>query len=230
MPRYLAFAAVILISSQAFAWNATGHKITGSIAFHQLTPDEQAKIVAILKHHPRWNEDFEGKMAEGLTSDDERNEWIFQQAAIWPDMARSFRADVRAKYHKPTWHYIDLPTFLTPDDKQALTGKLTENVLLEPPATEDDNMDVAQVIQLARKAVVDKNASDEKKAVMLCWLFHDIGDIHQPLHSTALYFIISFQTVIGAETSSRQTSGKTYIRCGINFSALATRSDQSTTV
>ena len=187
MLRIATFAALVLICSTAFAWNATGHKITGSIAFRQLSPDQQAKIVAILKHHPRWKEDFEGKMAEGLADDDEKNEWIFQQAAIWPDLARSFRAEAREKYHRPSWHYIDLPTYLTPNDQRILEGTLTENISLVPPATEDDNMNVIQVIRLARKVVGDKDSSDEKKAVMLCWVFHDIGDIHQPLHTTALY-------------------------------------------
>jgi hypothetical protein len=39
---------VLLTASPAGAWNATGHKIIASIAFRQLTADEQAKIVALL--------------------------------------------------------------------------------------------------------------------------------------------------------------------------------------
>jgi hypothetical protein len=32
-----------------------------------------------------------------------------------------------------------------------------------------------------------KSGDDREKAVYLCWLFHLVGDIHQPLHTTALF-------------------------------------------
>ena len=52
MRRLVAIA--VLFGAAAFgtvahAWSEAGHKIIASIAFRQLTPDEQAKIVAILK-------------------------------------------------------------------------------------------------------------------------------------------------------------------------------------
>jgi hypothetical protein len=183
------FVAALLIAatcSQVLAWSEAGHKIIGSIAFRQLTPDQQAKIVAILKNHPRWDEDFQSKMPDELTTETEKNEWIFQQAAVWPDMARSFKDDAK-QFNHPTWHYIDLPTYLTPDDQSALEGTLKENISLEAPAQEQENLNVVQAIRLARKLLADKDTPDAKKAVMLCWVFHDVGDIHQPLHSTALY-------------------------------------------
>ena len=31
------------------------------------------------------------------------------------------------------------------------------------------------------------NGSEEEKAVYLCRLFHEVGDIHQPLHCTAVF-------------------------------------------
>ncbi|HTQ39799.1 MAG TPA: S1/P1 nuclease [Pirellulales bacterium] len=187
MHRILIAALVAAATSTALAWSEAGHKIVGSIAFRQLTPDQQDKIVAILKNHPRWQQDFESKMPAELTIDTERNEWIFQQAAIWPDMARSFQGDARKEFTRGNWHYIDLPMFLTPEDQAALGGTLTENISLEPPDTEQENMNVIQVIRLARRLLADKSTPDAKKAVMLCWIMHDVGDIHQPLHSTALY-------------------------------------------
>ena len=42
-----------LTVSPALAWHATGHKIIASIAFRQFSAAEQAKVVAILKKHPR---------------------------------------------------------------------------------------------------------------------------------------------------------------------------------
>ena len=188
MRRLLIVALLILATaSQAFAWSAAGHKIIASIAFRQLTPEQQAKIVAILKNHPRYKEDFQSQMPDELKSEAEQNEWLFQQASVWPDMARGFKGEDSKKYHHPTWHYIDIPYFLTPEDQTALEGTLTENISLDPPATEQENMNVVQALRVARRLLADKNTPNDKKAVMLCWVFHDVGDIHQPLHSTALY-------------------------------------------
>jgi hypothetical protein len=187
MRRLLLGFVLIALCSQALAWSEAGHKIVGSIAFRQLTPEQQAKVVAILKKHPRWDEDFKSKMPDELKSDTEQNEWIFQQASTWPDIARSFQGDARTEFTRGPWHYIDLPTFLTPEDKTALEGTLKENISLDPPTTEQENMNVVQTLRLARRLLADKSTPDAKKAVMLCWIMHDVGDIHQPLHSTALY-------------------------------------------
>jgi S1/P1 Nuclease len=35
--------------------------------------------------------------------------------------------------------------------------------------------------------LTDKSTSPHDKAMMLAWLFHLVGDTHQPLHSTALF-------------------------------------------
>src|SRR5437762_12974179 len=80
-----------LTVSPAWGWSLSGHKIIASIAFRQLSPTEQARVVAMLKRHPRFAEDFEEHMPEEIRGGEEaaRNEWIFQQAAIWPDTVRS---------------------------------------------------------------------------------------------------------------------------------------------
>ena len=175
------------ICSSALGWGEAGHKITGSIAFRQLNPAEQARIVAILQKHPRYEEDFRSQIPAELTTDDEKNEWLFQQATVWADMARGLSGDARTQFNRPRWHYIDLPAFLTPEDEAALKDTLKENISLEAPEQEQEELDAVQVIRLARRLLADKDTPDEKKAVMLCWVFHLIGDIHQPLHSTALY-------------------------------------------
>jgi hypothetical protein len=40
---------------------------------------------------------------------------------------------------------------------------------------------------LARSMLVDDAVNKPDKAVMLAWLFHLVGDSHQPLHATALF-------------------------------------------
>lgn len=129
--QLLVAAFILSAVAQALAWSESGHKIVGSIAFRQLSPDQQAKIVAILKNHPRWKEDFESKMPATLATDDEENEWLFEQMAVWPDMVKSLRGDA-AKFNHPVWHYIDLPLYLTPDDKACWTASLPKTFRLWP--------------------------------------------------------------------------------------------------
>src|SRR5438105_3943751 len=98
-----------LTVSPALAWNATGHKIIASVAFRQLTAAEQAKIVTLLKRHPRFMEDFAEQMPDDVRRGNEtnRNEWLFQQAAIWADTVRSGPPEKQA-FNRPEWHYINL--------------------------------------------------------------------------------------------------------------------------
>src|SRR5262245_47976662 len=163
MRRLISTLLLLSLATPAFAWSEAGHKITGSIAFRQLTPEQQAKIAAILKNHPRWNEDFKSKMPSELTTEAEQNEWAFQQAAIWPDMARGFQGDAK-KFNHPTWHYINLPIYLTDDDK-SIDAKV--NTSLDPPTAVQEDMNVVQAIRLARRLLSDKQTSDADKAVLL---------------------------------------------------------------
>src|SRR4051794_16599539 len=93
-----------LTFTPAFAWNAAGHKIIASIAFRQLTAGDQAKVVAMLKKHPRFTEDFANEMPEDIRNGGEaaENEWLFQQSAIWADTIRSGSKDKTA-YHRSEW-------------------------------------------------------------------------------------------------------------------------------
>ncbi len=185
--RHVVAAVLItlLTASCALGWSDAGHKIVGAIAYRQLTPDQQTKIVAALKAHPRWKEDFESRMPEDLTTVEDKNEWVFQQASIWPDMVRGFQREDR-KYHHPTWHYLDIPVYLTPEDQTEMATKVKFNDSLDPPATQQEEMNAVQAIRLARRLLADQSTPDDQKAILLCWVFHLIGDIHQPLHSTAM--------------------------------------------
>src|SRR5438128_1414654 len=143
-----------LTISPALAWNGTGHKIIASIAFRQLTAEEQAKIVSMLKRHPRFSADFADAMPDEVRrgSDAEQNEWLFQQAAIWPDTVRSGAPEKQA-FNRSEWHYINLPVFLTDEARLSLVEPLMANMATDPPA--DATLDTArtnvlQVIRFAR--------------------------------------------------------------------------------
>jgi S1/P1 Nuclease len=159
------------------------------MAFRQLTPAAQSSFAAILARHPRFAEDFARYMPPGVADGDEstRNEWLFQQAAIWPDMVRGLPEDLKRLYNHPTWHYIDIPSFLTDEDRAALEKKLTINMSLDAPEVAQQDMNAVQTIRLARRSLTTGTEDQGETAVWLCWLLHDLGDLHQPLHSTAIF-------------------------------------------
>lgn len=193
MRRFLLCITIVFaIGSPVWAWSAAGHKYVASIAFARLTPAERAKVVAILQEHPRYKLDFVDKIPTEAIGDTDRMEFFFQEMSIWPDVVRGYRGD-DAKYNHGTWHYINVPTWLNESDKEALDGKLKVNISFDPPASPVEQMNAIQTLKLSRRMLSDKAVSPQDKAIMLAWLFHLVGDIHQPLHSTALFSQKLFQ-------------------------------------
>src|SRR5262249_10265928 len=91
------------------------------------------------------------------------------------------------KYHHGTWHYVNQPHYLLSTDRAALEGQLQINTAIDPPATTRLDMNIVQTIGRARRVLQTADAADEDKSLMLCWLLHTIGDIHQPLHAASLF-------------------------------------------
>ena len=59
---------ILAFTDVGLAWSAAGQKIIASIAFRQLARDEQIRVVAILKQHPRFDEDFTRLMPDEIGS------------------------------------------------------------------------------------------------------------------------------------------------------------------
>jgi len=182
---------VLLWNGQAslgFGWGDAGHKIVASIAYRRLPTDVRDRLIATLEGHPRFAEDFERRMPEGL-SDADRPEWIFQQAAVWPDLSRGFRPQLAEKYHRASWHYINRPVFLSNQDRDVLLPTLDLNLDTEGPESVDEvaRMNIVQAVRFLQQRLVGAETPRGEKAVCLCWMMHLVGDSHQPMHSTALF-------------------------------------------
>jgi len=88
-------------------------------------------------------------------------------AARWPDDMRG-----AAAFHHGAWHYLHLP--YTPEGQPACVQPVdppSENIL----AAYQPHLDI-----------VRRRGSAATRAVALCWVFHLVGDVHQPLHTVAL--------------------------------------------
>ena len=93
----------------------------------------------------------------GLTSRD-----LFVRTGYWPDVVRDEAWPARKeKYDRPTWHYVN---HFWRDDGTPLPEMGTNGELIE------------------RLSSFENAGSDP---IELAWMLHLIGDVHQPLHSSA---------------------------------------------
>ena len=140
-------AILILLPGRSHAWSEGGHHLIAAIAFSLLTDQEQDELLAVLKQHPRFAEDF--VPPEKLANDEERTRWLVGRAGYWPDVARK-----QPKYHRSTWHYELGPTIVlgNPDGIAVpdRPGSLPLDATLE---TQD--LYLSQAVQLCRKVLSD---------------------------------------------------------------------------
>jgi hypothetical protein len=77
--------------------------------------------------------------------------------------------------NRPPWHYVNLP--FKPEGQP-------DSIQIREPEP------VNILTALAENESVVKNGNDpERKAIALAWLFHLVGDIHQPLHTVQLFSV-----------------------------------------
>jgi S1/P1 Nuclease len=176
-PCVIALSVLSLVgtfTSSCYAWNSTGHEVVAQIAYDQLSPQARAAVFAVLRNHPRLNED--------LLSDSDRAQdtglAMFLRAATWPDMVRFFTNPLMHTENHPKWHYMDFPFEL-----DGVQGPM-------PDVHWNGHSDPANLPQAMDKMLAelkDPTTPKDRKAIDMCWVEHLVGDIHQPLHATSLF-------------------------------------------
>ncbi len=171
--RILLISVVILsFSIPAFAWDETGHKISAYIAWQRMTPDAREKVIKILIEAPEDSQVATFYLPYGSRTDETRKREYFMLMATWADIIRDRNFDNRyKKYHKSNWHYAD--SFWTVKDGN----------IVGLPSPDDGGKALEKLAEFDN--LIRGNAPDAQKAVAIAWLEHLIGDIHQPLHTSA---------------------------------------------
>jgi hypothetical protein len=174
----LSLAGALWLPGPARAWNHTGHMVVAQLAYQQLTPDERARVIALLTSHP------DVQMLSGLAGPVQGREYairLFAHAARWPDLIRDDArfyddADARVqptprlegfpdmKKHKP-WHFKD-------------DGFSTDGTSVGAP----DPANAATAIREMREILGQSSLDATRRAYALSWVAHLVGDVHQPLH------------------------------------------------
>jgi hypothetical protein len=108
-----------------------------------------------------------------INSDTDLGANAFLNASTFPDDVRP-PSQFSREFHRSKHHYVNF--LYAPKDPN--------KSIVDPPADEEN---ILTTYRANLATVKDKRAgiSPEAKAVALCWIFHQEGDIHQPLHAIA---------------------------------------------
>ena len=193
-----------LVARPLWAWNDAGHLTMARIAWERLNDAQRKAVVDILRKHPHREQILLKNRPESASD----SEWMFVRASVWPDHVRPPRTLPREeiathpihRFHRSTWHYVNFP-YRAGQQESALPA---EPIMGDEP----DATNILEQLELSMKVLTgevtddpdraEDVSDDENKAVRLCWLFHLLGDLHQPLHAATLVDEEKFPT--GAHT------------------------------
>lgn len=167
-------ALLVSAQSSALAWHDTGHMIVAQVAYLRLTPAARAKVDALFAP-PQGTKRPNVYLCAGYYMAD-TCEKIYDPItiAVWMD---DFRGDSLNTPLYDNWHYVDYPFFDgVPESTKA--GPEPENAL----ARIDWAVNSLRELQNEKP---DAKGHSKREAELTGFLYHIVGDVHQPLHATA---------------------------------------------
>ncbi|WP_105436357.1 S1/P1 nuclease [Neorhizobium tomejilense] len=181
---------VVLFASTttASAWWDAGHMRVAAIAYEKLTPAAKVEASRLLKLNPKYNEWAAAVPMKPDGTPGDVDQWAFIRASVWADDIKTYKDYTRDndtatgpdaarnigysdKFVHEYWHYKDIP-FSTDGSTW--------------PSQDPVNAETQIKIFTA---ALPKSAgkSEDIRSYDLSWLLHLVGDVHQPLHSTAYF-------------------------------------------
>jgi hypothetical protein len=163
--RLFTAVLIILTPTISFAWNYMGHRVIASIAYRQLDDQTKREIAEVLRKHPAYAELWANRPTSG--PDEILN--LLWNASVFPDDARS---EPCRRYGRSQAHFVNYRV------------RTDQGIRVDPPGKGENilNSYAAHLRQIKNPKV-----SIEDKALHLSWVFHQVGDIHQPLHAVARF-------------------------------------------
>ena len=159
------------LSSPTRAWDDTGHAVVAYIAWQQMTPEVREAVSRILASAPPASDLLDLRPPSG----EHAGMIQFIRSSYWPDIVRDRDYPERyERYHRGHWHYTNIFWEETGEDGHRVREDLQ-------PAEENIVERLYHLEQLAQEGLITRS----QKAVIIAWLAHLVGDIHQPLHTSA---------------------------------------------
>jgi hypothetical protein len=146
--------------------------LSATIAYQILQQDNPQtieKVTVVLEKHPWYANQWQSRLQDVPAAD--HGLVLFIQAARWAD-------DVRTRdkaQNRPLWHFINIP--FKPEGQPA-------SVQIRQP----DPVNILAAMA-ENESVVNNENNPERRAIALAWLFHLVGDGHEPLHTVPLFSV-----------------------------------------
>lgn len=164
-------------AQSASLWNDCGHRVIAAIAFEELGPEARQAIRDLLDQHPAaldatfW--------AEHPLNGDYAELNRFMNAAVFPDDVK--RPGPFKRYDLGRAHYINFRIMVDP------AGMVEVLPPLQDLDDDDPHGDILESLATNLAIARDRSASASDRALALSWVFHLVGDLHQPLHNVARF-------------------------------------------
>ncbi len=171
--------SLVALPISTYGWSAPGHQVVTAIAWNDLTPEARSEAVRVLRTLPRFDKDIIENMPDGL-SPVEQERFILMKASTWPDIIRG-RHPLSQSQHRGVWHYVNFPLVPAGDPPPWAPPEPRFDVGAASPGN------IVDAISHNAAILRRTDASDEQKGIAVAWVLHLVGDIHQPLHSVALF-------------------------------------------
>jgi hypothetical protein len=165
---FIICALLLAAPASAYAWHDTGHMIVAQVAYLRLTPAAKAKVDSLLVT-PQGRRPLIFLCAGYYTPETCEKTYDPVQIAVWMD---DFRGDSINDEYAP-WHYIDFRPIWDGTPERTNVGAEPENVLAR--------------IYWATNVLRKGTGSAKTDAETLGFLYHLVGDVHQPLHAATRY-------------------------------------------
>lgn len=159
------FLLALMLASPAWGWWCEGHEMVALIAENHLSPAALAAVTALLKSQPV------DSSVQHFCKDTPND--AMARASTWAD-------DVKKAEGTGTWHYMDMPLGMKHGELDPYCKPVAPS-LNGGPRTGC----VLSALRYNLNILHDDKESDSERAKALRYLIHLVGDMHQPLHTTA---------------------------------------------
>ena len=165
------------------AWNGTGHQVVARIAWDNMSSTARQNAIALLQAAPP-DACLLDLFPNDLRPLADRQREFFMRASTWPDIVRPSDEDTRActRFHRRNWHFINYFW-------EGTSGATGTNAPQDREDIEIPEVNALERLKFFRPLVACGTPAcgtpQEERATTLAWILHLVGDIHQPLHTSA---------------------------------------------